>query len=64
MKSLNMVGSMGRTGVCWDNALAESFFASLRKELVHRTVYTTRKKAALRISAGCAARPGAQPVGA
>lgn len=45
LKSLNMVGSMGRTGVCWDNALAESFFASLKKELVHRTVYTTRKKA-------------------
>ena len=45
LKSLNMVGSMGRTGVCWDNALAESFFASLKKELTHRTVYTTRKKA-------------------
>ena len=40
-----MVGSMGRTGVCWDNALAESFFASLKKELTHRTVYSTRKKA-------------------
>lgn len=41
----NMRGSMGRTGVCWDNALAESFFASLKKELVHRTVYPTRRKA-------------------
>jgi putative transposase len=40
-----MVGSMGRTGVCWDNALAESFFASLKKELVHRTVFSSRKKA-------------------
>ena len=40
-----MRGSMGRTGVCWDNALAESFFASLKKELVYRTVYTTRRKA-------------------
>ena len=39
-----MTGSMGRTGVCWDNALAESFFASLKKELVHRTVFSTRKK--------------------
>ena len=45
LEESNMVGSMGRTGVCWDNALAESFFASLKKELVHRTVYTTRKKA-------------------
>lgn len=40
-----MRGSMGRTGVCWDNAMAESFFASLKKELVHRTVYSTRQKA-------------------
>lgn len=35
----DMVGSMGRTGVCWDNAVAESFFATLKKELVHRTVF-------------------------
>jgi transposase InsO family protein len=34
-----MRGSMGRVGVCWDNAAAESFFASLKKELVHRTTY-------------------------
>lgn len=40
-----MTGSMGRTGVCWDNALAESFFASAKKELVYRTVFSTRKKA-------------------
>ena len=45
LASLGMVGSMGRTGVCWDNALAESFFASLKKELVHRTVFSTRRKA-------------------
>jgi putative transposase len=45
LKLLHMVGSMGRVGVCWDNALAESFFASLKKELLHRTVFSTRKKA-------------------
>lgn len=45
LKELNMVGSMGRTGVCWDNATAESFFASLKKECVHRMVFSTRKKA-------------------
>ncbi|MET8509758.1 integrase core domain-containing protein [Streptomyces sp. NPDC004787] len=26
--------SVGRTGQCWDNALAESFFATLKNELV------------------------------
>ena len=41
----DMRGSMGRTGVCWDNALAESFFASLKKELVYRTAYPTRRQA-------------------
>ena len=29
--------SMGRTGVCWDNAQAETFFASLKNECVYRT---------------------------
>lgn len=40
-----ITGSMGRTGICWDNALAESFFAALKNELVHRTVFPTREKA-------------------
>ena len=31
-----MKQSMGRTGVCWDNAGAESFFATLKRELVYR----------------------------
>jgi transposase InsO family protein len=37
--------SAGRTGICFDNALAESFNAALKVERVHRTVYPTRKKA-------------------
>ena len=37
--------SVGRTGVCWDNAWAESFNATLKNERVHRMVYPTRKKA-------------------
>jgi putative transposase len=31
--------SLGRTGVCWDNAAAESFFATLKKELVHHILW-------------------------
>ena len=42
---LNMRGSVGRTGTCFDNALAESFNAALKVERVHRTVYPTRTKA-------------------
>jgi transposase InsO family protein len=41
--------SVGRTGVCWDNAPAESFLATLKKELVHRRVFRTRAEARLEI---------------
>jgi len=41
----NMLGSMGRTGICWDNAAAESFFAALKNELVYRTAFPTPTKA-------------------
>jgi putative transposase len=37
--------SVGRTGICFDNSLAESFNGVLKVERVHRTVYPTRKKA-------------------
>jgi putative transposase len=37
--------SVGRTGVCWDNALAESFNASLKNEMVNRTHFPTKKLA-------------------
>ena len=37
--------SVGRTGICYDNALAESFFAALKNERVHRTAYPTREHA-------------------
>ena len=42
---LEMRSSMGRTGVCWDNAMAESFFSALKNERVYRTVYATKKRA-------------------
>jgi transposase InsO family protein len=37
--------SMSGVGQCWDNAPAESFFATLKKELVHDEAYTTREEA-------------------
>ena len=37
--------SMSEAGQCWDNAPAESFFATLKKELVHDEDYTTREEA-------------------
>lgn len=42
---LGMRSSMGRTGVCWDNSMAESFFAALKNERVYRTVYATKTRA-------------------
>lgn len=37
--------SVGRTGVCWDNALAESFNAAVKVERVNRTTYPTHESA-------------------
>ena len=37
--------STGRTGSCYDNAVTESFFASLETELIDRTTFHTRKHA-------------------
>ena len=45
VRDLGMRSSMGRTGVCWDNAAAESFFSALKNERVHRTVYATKAQA-------------------
>jgi len=42
---LGVIQSVGRTGICFDNAMAESFFGALKTELVHRTVYPTREHA-------------------
>ena len=42
---LGVTQSMGATGVCWDNAAAESFFGTLKRELAHRRRWATRADA-------------------
>ena len=37
--------SMGRTGVCWDNAAAETFFATLKNEMYYRQAFATKARA-------------------
>jgi putative transposase len=43
--------SMGRTGVCWDNAMAESFFATLKTEFYYRRVWPTQARAKIEVAA-------------
>ena len=45
LEGLGICQSVGRTGSCFDNALAESFNAAVKVERVHRTAYPTIRKA-------------------
>jgi putative transposase len=45
LRRRGIVASMSRTGDCWDNAVAESFFATLKVELVDHERYPTRAAA-------------------
>ena len=47
---IGLTRSVGRTGVCYDNAWAESFNGTLKNELVHRTAYPTRNHAEVDIT--------------
>jgi transposase InsO family protein len=40
-----IICSMSRKGNCWDNAVVESFFATLKKELIHGERFATRRQA-------------------
>jgi putative transposase len=44
-KQHNLELSMSRRGNCWDNAVAESFFSSLKKERIKKRIYKTREMA-------------------
>lgn len=45
LQQKGVVGSMSRRGNCYDNAPTESWFATLKRELVYRTSYTTHAEA-------------------
>ena len=45
LREHGIVCSMSRTGACWDNAVTESFFATLKTELIHRQPWPTRRAA-------------------
>src|SRR5512132_3750768 len=45
LEEVGIVPSMGRTGTALDNAMAESFIATLKTELVHRRRFTDREVA-------------------
>ncbi|NJN05832.1 MAG: IS3 family transposase [Rhodobacteraceae bacterium] len=45
LREQGMICSMSRKGHCWDNAVAESFFHTLKTELIHHESYHTRIQA-------------------
>jgi putative transposase len=45
LKNNGLRGSMGRRATCYDNAVTESFFHTLKVELIHRERYETRVRA-------------------
>lgn len=49
-KSNRLLPSMSRKGNCWDNAVAESFFASLKKERIKKRIYKNRELAIADVS--------------
>ena len=45
LKEHHIIQSMSRKGNCWDNAVSESFFHTLKTELIHHEQYLTREEA-------------------
>lgn len=48
-KNKSIVRSMSKKGDCWDNAVAESFFKTLKAELIYQNKYQTKQEAELSI---------------
>ena len=51
LRGMGMACSMSRRGDCFDNAVVESFFASLKRELVEGRVFASRREAELEVFA-------------
>ena len=51
MNTYGIRASVGRTGSCYDNAAAESFNATCKKEVVNRKIYPTRQHALKAVTA-------------
>jgi transposase InsO family protein len=47
LERFGLIGSMSKKGDCYDNAVAESFFATFKKECIYQTRLETRTKAHL-----------------
>ena len=45
LKRNHITCSMSRRGNCWDNSVVESFFGTLKNELIYRTPWPTRESA-------------------
>jgi putative transposase len=50
LTTLGMTASMSRKGDCWDNAVAESFFATIKGEMIDHEVFETRAEATAAIA--------------
>ena len=49
LKGPLIVQSMSRKGNCWDNAVAESFFKTMKTEMIYHQVFESRKQASIAI---------------
>jgi putative transposase len=49
LEGMPVVQSMSRKGNCWDNAVAESFFKTMKTEMVYHHQFTTRQEAKLAV---------------
>jgi transposase InsO family protein len=49
LKNVLVIQSMSRKGDCWDNAVAESFFKTLKTEWIYRNKYVTKKQATISV---------------